>query len=126
MYEKLKADVEFLDGNYEAAADMYLEGARDGDSVAAFNYGYCLWRGYGRAYDPKEAKSYFSFARDMEGGESCYNLAMLYMHGEGVPRNYKEALRYMRISASMGCIEAQLYLFGIKLYVLVVYHTLTV
>ena len=66
MYEKLKADVEFLDGNYVTAADMYLEGARDGESVAAFNYGYCLWRGYGRAYDPKEAKSYFSFADRFE------------------------------------------------------------
>ena len=40
--EKLKADAEFLAGNYETAADMYLEGARDGDALSAFNYGYCL------------------------------------------------------------------------------------
>ena len=30
MYEKLKADVMFLEGNYELAAKMYLEGAREG------------------------------------------------------------------------------------------------
>lgn len=110
MYEKLKADVEFINGNYEAAADMYLEGARDGDSLAAFNYGYCLLRGLGREYNPKEAKSYFSFARNMEGGEAYYNLAMLYLHGEGVKQDFNLAHRYMRMSAEDGCIEAQLYM----------------
>ena len=54
---------------------MFLEGARDGDELAAFNYGYCLWRGLGVPYDPTEAKSYFSFARDHEGGAACYNIA---------------------------------------------------
>lgn len=110
LYEKLKADVAFLDGKYETAADMYLEGAREGDSLAAFNYGYCLLHGYGRAYDPAEAKSYFAFARNMEGGEASYNLAMLYLHGEGVAQNFELAHKYMRISAEDGCIEAQLYM----------------
>lgn len=110
MYEKLKADVEFLGGNYELAADMYLEGARDGDSLAAFNYGYCLWRGLGREYDPAGAKSYFSFARNIEGGEATYNLAMLYLHGEGVLQNFELALKYMKMSAEDGCVEAQLYM----------------
>ena len=89
---------------------MYLEGARDGDAQAAFNYGYMLWRGLGVEYNPAEAKSFFSFARDIEGGEACYNIAILYMRGEGVRRNYKRAFEYMNISATQGCIEAQLYL----------------
>lgn len=110
MYEKLKADVKFLEGDYECAARMYLEGARDGDAVASFNYAYCLWRGYGVERDPLEAKSFFAFARDMDGGEACYNIAMLYLHGEGAPKNYVKAYEYMRISAECGCLEAQLYL----------------
>lgn len=109
MYDK-HADVLFMRGEYEKAAEMYLEAARDGDIDASFNYGYCLMHGKGVDYDPAAAKSFFAFARDMEGGESCYNLAMLYLHGEGVRRDYRQALRYMRISASQGCIEAQLYL----------------
>jgi hypothetical protein len=100
----------YLNGDYEAAAEMYLDGARNGDVTAAFNYGYLLWRGFGVPYNPTEAKSFFSFARDIEGGEACYNLAMLYMHGEGVTKNYAKAYEYLRISASQGCIEAQLYL----------------
>ena len=79
MYEKAVADVEYMQGNYESAAAMYLEGARDGDALASFNYGWCLWKGIGVSYDPAEAKSFFAFARDMEGGEACYNIAMLYL-----------------------------------------------
>ena len=110
MFEKLKADVTFLEGDYEACARMYLEGAREGDALASFNYGYLLWRGLGVKRDPLEAKSFFAFARDMEGGEACYNIAMLYLHGEGVPKDYKKAYEYMKISAQGGCLEAQLYL----------------
>lgn len=110
LYEKLKADVAFMNGEYETAADMYLEGARDGDSLAAFNYGYCFLKGLGRPYDPAEAKTYFSFARNMDGGEAYYNLAMLYLHGEGVAQNFDQACRYMRMSAEDGCIEAELYM----------------
>ena len=110
MYEKSVADVEYMSGNYTAAAEMYLEGARDGDIGASFNYGFCLWRGIGVEYDPLEAKSFFAFARDIEGGEACYNIAMLYLRGEGVQKDYKKCAEYMKISAEQGCIEAQLYL----------------
>lgn len=110
MYDKSVADVEFMQGNFDTAAAMYLEGAREGDAQASFNYGYCLWRGKGAPYDPREAKSFFAFARDLEGGEACYNIAMLFLHGEGVAKNYVKAYEYMKISADQGCIEAQLYL----------------
>ena len=110
MFEKLVADVKFMNSEYDEAAKMYLEGAREGDFLAAFNYGYCLWRGIGTPRDPKEAKSFFVFARDLEGGEACYNLAIMYMQGDGVPKNYKLAVDYMKSSAALGCVEAQLYL----------------
>lgn len=110
MYEKLAADVKFIEGDYKTAARMYLEGARDGDSWAASGYAYCLWRGLGVSYDPTEAKSFYAFAIESDEGEAAYNIAMLYLHGEGVPRDYKQAYKYMCISADRGCVEAQLYL----------------
>ena len=110
MYEKLVADVKFLEGDFESAAQMYLDGAREGDALASFNYGYMLLRGLGVPYNPTEAKSFFAFARDLEGGEACYNIAMLYLHGEGVPKDYVKSYEFMKISATQGCIEAQLYL----------------
>ena len=110
MYNKSTADVAYLRGDVQAAAQMYYEGAREGDALASFNYGYCLLRGRGVIADASAAKSFFSYARDLEGGEACYNLAVMYLEGVGVSKNYRTALQYMTDSAEMGCIEAQLYL----------------
>lgn len=106
----MNPDVLFIRGEYEKAAVMYHNAALEGDIRASFNYAYCLFHGYGVDRDLSQAKSYFSFARDLEGGESCYNLALMYMHGDGVQKNYKECINYMKISAELGCVEAQLYL----------------
>ena len=79
-------------GEYERAAELFREGAREGDALASFCYGYCLLYGIGVTADYKEAKSYFSFARDVGEGEATYNLAVMYMHGLGVSRNFKKSL----------------------------------
>ena len=109
-FEKSVADVLFMRGEYERAAEMYLEGARDGEEIASFDYAYCLLHGYGVEQDSELAKSFFTFARDMEGGESCYNLAVMYLEGNGVEKDYRTAIRYMSDAADMGCVEAMLYL----------------
>lgn len=110
MYEHSTADVLFLDGKHEAAAKAYYEMARGGSARAAFNYAYCLFRGIGVKADYKKAAEFFSFAKNRDGGEAEYNLAVMSMHGQGVARDFKRAVEYMRDSASLGCIEAQLYL----------------
>lgn len=109
-FNKSSADVAYLNGNYEEAAQMFLEGAREGSDIAAFNYAYCARRGLGVPLDAEEAKSFFSFARDLEGGAACYNLAIMYMQGEGVARDLYTSFRYMSDAADMGCVEAMLYL----------------
>lgn len=108
--EYSKGVSKFLDGSFSEAAELFHEGAREGDILSSFNYAYCLWRGIGVEKNVNEAKSFFSFARDMKGGESCYNLAMIYMQGDGVAKNYRKALDYMKAAAERGCVEAQLYL----------------
>ncbi len=100
----------YLRGDVAAAAHMYHELAREGDAAAALCFGYCLWRGIGCTADAREAKSFFAFAREADGGDACYNLAILYMHGDGVATDYKRSHAYMREAAEKGCIEAQLYL----------------
>lgn len=110
QFDKSRADVAYITGKYEKFASLCLEGAREGSDIAAFNYGYCLYKGIGVEKNYEEAKSFFSFARELEGGAACYNLAIMYMEGQGTEKSYRKALRYMHDSADMGCIEAQLYL----------------
>ena len=109
-FEKSVADVLFMRGEYEAAAEMYLEGAREGEEIASFDYAYCLLHGYGVEQDYDMAKSFFTYARDMKGGESSYNLAVLYLEGRGVEKNYRTGMQYMSDAADLGCVEAMLYL----------------
>ena len=110
MIDPKAAKVAFMNGEYEKAAKMFHEGARDGDAESAFNYGYCLLHGYGVPRDEKEARSFFSFASELEGGEAAYNLASLYISGIGGTKNFRRAIDLMRQSADKGCVEAQLYL----------------
>ena len=110
MYDNSVAKVAFMNGDYTKAAQMFYEGARDGDLNAAFNYGYCLLHGLGVERNFKEAKSFFAFASELEGGEAAYNLAVMYISGIGVAKDFRRAADYMRASAALGCVEAQLYL----------------
>ncbi len=109
-FNKSAADVIYMNGEYESAAELFLEGAREGSDIAAFNYAWCALMGKGMERDAALAKSFFGFARDLEGGEACYNLAILHMQGDGTPRDLYAALRYMSDAAEMGCVEAMLYL----------------
>ena len=109
MFDINTAKVLFLEKEYEKAAEMFYEGAAEGNAEAAFDYGYCLMHGYGVEQDLPAAKSFFTFASHIVG-EAAYNLAVMYLHGSGVKRDYRLSYEYMRDAAELGVIEAQLYL----------------
>ena len=109
MYDVKTGVVLFLDGKYEEAREHFYNGAAEGDAEAAFNYGYMLLKGIGGEKDPAGAKSFFSFAVGYIG-EAAYNLAIMYLHGDGVKRDYRKFIEYMTDAADMNIIEAQLYL----------------
>ena len=99
-----------MEKKYVEAAEMYLDGAKDGIEIASYDYAYCLLHGYGVDQDFSAAKSFFTYARDMNGGESSYMLGIMYIEGLGVSKDYKAGIRYMSDAADMGCVEAMLYL----------------
>ena len=109
MFDLNTAKVAFMDKDYERAAQMFYDGASEGNAEAAFNYAYCLMKGYGVERDLALAKSFYVFA-SQSVGEAAYNLSVMYLHGSGVKRNYKKAFEYMKDAAELGVIEAQLYL----------------
>ena len=110
MYDNAKAVTAYLHGEHERAAAMFLSGAEEGDIFGAFNYAHCLWRGIGIEKDAAAARSFFTFASELSGGDAQYNLAILYMHGEGCKRDYRKAFFHMQTAAELGCVEAMLYL----------------
>lgn len=98
-----------MDGEHERALAMFYDAAADGDADAAFDYAFCRQFGFGAPADPKAARSFYNFARERIA-DANYNLAVMYMHGTGVERDYRLAYDHMRDAATAGVIEAQLYL----------------
>lgn len=109
MFELNTAKVLFMEKKYERAAEMFYEGASEGNAEAAFDYAYCLMNGYGVERNPALAKTFYTFA-SQRVGEAAYNLSVMYLRGDGVKRNYKKSFEYMKDAAELGVIEAQLYL----------------
>ena len=109
MYDVKHANVLYLDGRYSEAAEIYREGASEGDAECAHNYGHCLLFGIGVERDPVLAKRYFMLASGRIPA-SLYNLAVMYLHGTGVPKNYKKTYEYMYDAARGGIIEAETYI----------------
>ena len=109
MYSDNEGKALFLNGQYEEAFRIFSSLASDGDPLSSFHTGWCLLNGYGTPLNASLAKSYFVFASG-KVAEANYNLAVMYLHGTGVMRNYKKSMEYMNDAADMGCIEAQLYL----------------
>lgn len=90
MFDLNTAKVLFLDKEYKRAAEMFYEGAAEGNAEAAFNYAYCLMNGYGVERDPSLAKSFYTFASHSVG-EAAYNLAG---HRSILPELCQQLLRH--------------------------------
>ena len=73
--------------------------------------GLSLWAGdYKAAYEKRDFKTAFKLARPLaEKGDpqAQYRLAVMHEWGEGVPKDYQEAGKWMRKAASQGHAEAQ-------------------
>lgn len=109
MLDVKTGKVLFIEGRLSEAAEHFYECAREGDPEGAFNYAFCLQFGYGVKADIRQAVSYYKFAAGILG-EANYNLAVIYLHGVGVEKDYKKCFEYMYEAARKDMIEAQLYL----------------
>jgi len=45
-----------------------------------------------------------------DGGVACFNMALMYLRGQGVCVDFKKAIELMNRSANLGCANAMLYL----------------
>ena len=55
MSDLTEANLAFVAGDTERAAELYYQCARDGDARASFNLAHCLRRGIGVPMDPLRA-----------------------------------------------------------------------
>lgn len=111
MNKLVNANSFFLNGEYEKAFELYLRLVSENlNAVAACNVGYMYQRGIGVVRNYKKALAYYEAASELDGGISFFNMALMYMRGQGVEVDICYATDLMRLSAEHGCPDASLYL----------------
>ena len=111
MSSLIHANALFLLGRHKEAFDAYVEITKASpDAIAASNIGYMYHRGIGIVRDYEKARSYYLAACLDDGGVSYYNMALMFLRGQGVEVNFKMAIDCMKRSAELGCPDARLYL----------------
>lgn len=56
------------------------------------------------------ALKYFKRAADQNNAVGQSGLGLMYLHGHGVPQDYKLALKYFTLAAEQGWVDGQLHL----------------
>src|SRR5262249_1392680 len=85
--------------NGSLAAQWYARAAELGDTEGMFAYGMMLVQGRGVDKDRVQGASYLEKAAARRHALANYNLALLFMHGDGKPENPCRALMHMRYAA---------------------------
>lgn len=89
--------------SYERAAYWFRRSAENGYSRGQTNLGVLLVQGKGVEKNPMAAAYWFSMS---QSPRALYNLACLYLQGEGVPYGPDEAWRLIELSAASGYSKA--------------------
>ena len=111
MNTLLHANCLFLRGKHKEAFDAYIDIIKGcSDAIAASNIGYMYHRGIAVVRNYKKAMDYYMAASLEDGGVSCFNMALMYLRGQGVDVDFKKAIKLMKQSAELGCADARLYL----------------
>ncbi len=97
----------FAEGDYTAAADIWLTEAYEGSDDAQFNIGVLFLEGKGVARDRNEAVFWFTRAAESGHMEAQYNLGYLYFENKDDPELMKKGLELWRRAAVQGFSIAQ-------------------
>lgn len=111
MYSLVQANSLFLRGKLKEAFQAYMEIIEDApDAIAASNLGYMYHRGIAVVRDYERARAFYRAACYGDGGVSYFNMALMYLRGQGVTVDYGKAIDLMKRSAELNCANAKLYL----------------
>jgi TPR repeat protein len=98
--------------NQKDNADTVLELAESGDSEAQFALG-LAFAGSGDRFDSAEAIRWYLKAAEQSHARAQYNLGLMYLKGQGVPRDKALSRLWMSKAANLGDAGAQ-YEFGMR------------
>ena len=110
-----QALLDYLNGNYTEAYNVFLELANSGHAGAQSYLGICYYNGYGVQPSYDEAVKWFREAAEQGYPEAQDCLGICYYNGYGIQQSSDEAVKWFRKAAEQGDAQAQ-YNLGICYY----------
>ena len=106
LYKKAMEYFDRQDKDVECA-ELLRQSAELGFVWAQLFYGRFLCKGIGTALDPASAVGWFHKAADQNCAEAFYELGVCYENGEGVERDFDQAIEWYRKAVAGGFERAQ-------------------
>jgi TPR repeat protein len=101
-------DAALRGGHPNAAADLYSQGAEQGDATAALRLGLLIDQGTVSQKDYGDAGIWFKKACELGSLPGCHNAAVAYEYGKnGFEKDFNQARHYYQIAAEKGYMQSQ-------------------
>jgi hypothetical protein len=98
----------YRSNQFEQAANMYKQGAEQGDGAAALQLGLMIATGKASAQIYGDKSKWYIRACDLGNAAGCHNSGNAYEYGEGgVSKDYGAAQKYYRMAAEKGYMQSQ-------------------
>ena len=94
-------------GRRAEALECYMQAARLGNAVAAYNAGCIISDARGAKRDPAAAVRLWRIAARLGDPDAKYNLAWAYRRGFGVPSSTRRAFLWTKAAAEGGILRGQ-------------------
>ena len=93
------------------AVNNFIDASHLGYTKAQFNIGLCFENGKGVKVDLRKAEKYYKLAADDGHPQAMYNLALMYLKGEGgIKKDIVAALELLHKAAEIGLGQVQYFL----------------
>ena len=89
------------------ASIIFMQGADQNNAASLSGLGFLSLSGYdsNTPQNVTEAARYFQLAADQNNPEAQYYIGALYLRGEGVPKDYDKAMKYLQLASSQGQVQ---------------------
>lgn len=93
---------------FKPAITLFAQAAKNGNNTAKFMLGYAYYRGFVVDQDLHEAVNLIRDAAAANFDEAHYVFANIYANGDGIAKNYGNAVKHYRAAISQGNVESML------------------
>ncbi len=93
---------------FEPAIDLFEQAAKNGNNTAKFMLGYAYYKGFVVEQDLHRAVQLIRDAANAHFDEAHYVFANIYANGEGIAKNYGNAVKQYRAAISQGHVPSMI------------------